>query len=89
MEQHKAFLVRLMKGCLLSRKVVVLRALLALKELALRFVRVADDAAAIKWEALEEEAEQKCMGSGAGAAVWLEGLWGRFGLPVGVGRVWA
>lgn len=33
MEQHKAFLRRLMKGCLLSRKVVVLRALLNLKEL--------------------------------------------------------
>lgn len=64
-EQHKAFLRRLMKGCLLSRKVVVLRALLSLKELALRFVKISDEAAALKWEALEEEAEQKCMGGGA------------------------
>lgn len=56
-----------MKGCLLSRKVVVLRALLSLKELALRFVRLSDEAAALKWEALEGEAEHKCMGSGARA----------------------
>lgn len=63
-EQHKAFLRRLMKGCLLSRKVVVLRALLGLKDLALRFVRLSDDTASLKWDALEEEAEQKCMGTG-------------------------
>lgn len=40
--EHAAFLRRLLKGCLLSRKVVVLRALLALKDLALQFVRVSD-----------------------------------------------
>ena len=66
MEQHKAFLRRLMKGCLLSRKVVVLRALLGLKELALRFVKLSDEHAALKWEALEEEAEQRCLAGGMG-----------------------
>lgn len=32
---------------------------------ALRFVRLSDEAAAVNWAALEEEAEQKCMGSSA------------------------
>lgn len=78
MEQHQAFLRRLMKGCLLSRKVVVLRALLALKELALRFVKLSDEAASLRWDALEEEAEQKCMGAGAQrAGGGLQGLGGR------------
>ena len=66
-EQHKAFLRRLMKGCLLSRKVVVLRALLGLKDLALRFVRASDEHAALSWEALEEEAEQRMMGAAPAA----------------------
>lgn len=64
MEQHKAFLRQLMKGCLLSRKVAVLRTLLSLKDLAMRFVKVSDDAASVPWDALDEEVEQKCMGSG-------------------------
>ncbi|KAL4425465.1 hypothetical protein ABPG75_009481 [Micractinium tetrahymenae] len=63
-EQHKAFLRRLMKGCLLSRKVTVLRALLGLKDLALRFVKLSDESAALKWDQLEEEVEQKCLAQG-------------------------
>jgi hypothetical protein len=64
-EQHQAFLRRLMKGCLLSRKVVVLRALLNLKELALRFVKAAGEAARVRWGALEEQVEQRFLGTGA------------------------
>ena len=78
-EQHQAFLRRLMKGCLLSRKVVVLRALLALKELALRFVKLSDEAASLRWDALEEEAEQRSLGAGAAARA------GRAGLRLGGG----
>ncbi|PSC76155.1 Gamma-tubulin complex component 2 [Micractinium conductrix] len=63
-EQHKAFLRRLMKGCLLSRKVVVLRSLLDLKEIALRFVRLSDEHASVKWDALDEEVEQRTLGAG-------------------------
>ncbi|KAL4418839.1 hypothetical protein ABPG77_001502 [Micractinium sp. CCAP 211/92] len=63
-EQHRAFLRRLMKGCLLSRKVTVLRPLLGLKELALRFVRLSDESAALKWDQLEEEVEQRCLAQG-------------------------
>jgi gamma-tubulin complex component 2 len=37
-EHHRVFLRKVMKGLLLSRKVVVLRALLGLKDLALQFV---------------------------------------------------
>jgi len=37
-DHHRVFLKKVMKGLLLSRKVVVLRALLALKDLALQFV---------------------------------------------------
>lgn len=35
---------------------------------ALRFVRLSDEAVAVNWAALEEEAEQKALGSGA---AWL------------------
>lgn len=40
LEQHRSFLRRVLKGCLLSRKVVLLRSLLALKDIALQFVKV-------------------------------------------------
>lgn len=40
---HKVFLRKVMKGLLLSRKVVVLRALLGLKDLALRFVALSSE----------------------------------------------
>lgn len=56
--EHTAFLRCLLKGCLLSRKVVVLRALLSLKDIALQFVRVSDrflDVSADGPEDAEEE----------------------------------
>jgi hypothetical protein len=63
-EQHRAFLRRLMKGCLLSRKVVVLRCLLALKETALKFVKVADGAVSLPWDKLDDDVEARFAGAG-------------------------
>ncbi|KDD72156.1 hypothetical protein H632_c3774p0, partial [Helicosporidium sp. ATCC 50920] len=62
--EHEAFLRRLMKGCLLSRKVVVLRALLALKDLALQFVKLSDRFLSRRIEVLvEEDSDLSAAGS--------------------------
>jgi hypothetical protein len=47
---------RVLKGCLLSRKVGVLRALLALKDIALQFVALSDRHMKVDIEALEKDA---------------------------------
>ena len=57
LEHHSLFLHKILKGCLLSRKVVVLRALLGLKDLALQFVKLADKHLSLNFAALDEEAE--------------------------------
>ena len=56
-EHHRVFLRKVMKGVLLSRKVVVLRALLSLKDLALSFVNLSTKFADIDYDALDAEAE--------------------------------
>lgn len=43
----------------------MLRSLLDLKEIALRFVRLSDEHASVKWDALDEEVEQRTLGAGA------------------------
>lgn len=56
-EHHRVFLRKVMKGLLLSRKVVVLRALLSLKELALSFVNMSTKYVDLDYDALDAEAE--------------------------------
>jgi gamma-tubulin complex component 2 len=56
-EHHRVFLRKVMKGLLLSRKVVVLRALLGLKDLALSFVSLSSRLIDVDYEALDAEAE--------------------------------
>eukprot|EP00887_Chlorella_sp_A99_P000883 scaffold5.g883.t1 len=67
-EQHKVFLRQLMKGCLLSRKVSVLQALLKLKASALAFVRLTDERVAVSFETLEDELAEALVGAPPGAA---------------------
>ncbi|RMZ52722.1 hypothetical protein APUTEX25_000841 [Auxenochlorella protothecoides] len=81
LEQHHAFLRRVMKGCLLSRKVVLLRSLLALKDLALQFVKVSDRVLGALAEAGENEVEAAyggpCVDRGRRSSTAGEGpVWG-------------
>ncbi|KFM24916.1 Gamma-tubulin complex component 2 [Auxenochlorella protothecoides] len=81
LEQHHAFLRRVMKGCLLSRKVVLLRSLLALKDLALQFVKVSDRVLGALAEAGEKEVEAAyggpCVDRGRRSSTAGEGpVWG-------------
>lgn len=63
--EHTAFLRCLLKGCLLSRKVVVLRALLSLKDLALQFVRVSDRFLDVSIDGPEDTEEDGSRGKGS------------------------
>ena len=67
-EVHRTFLRRVMKGLLLSRKVVVLRSLLSLKQLALEFVAASVRFVDLDWEAMEEEQRVSSSDGNAGAS---------------------
>jgi hypothetical protein len=61
-ECHASLLRRVLRGCLLSRRVALLRALLGLRDAALSFVRLADRHLALDWGRLEDEADLAVAG---------------------------
>lgn len=61
-QQHHIFLKKVQKGLLLSRKVVVLRALLGLKDLALQFVNLSSRFLEVDYDAVDEAAEIAVLG---------------------------
>lgn len=67
-EHHRVFLKKVMKGLLLSRKVVVLRSLLALKQLALDFVWLSASRISVDWVALDAEVAELVTGTQSAAA---------------------
>lgn len=63
-DYHRVFLKKVMKGLLLSRNVVVLRALLALKDLALTFVKHSSTHLTIDYEGIDQEMSEAAAVAG-------------------------